>query len=348
MPDSNKIIVSWLAVVCATIFTMIVVGGITRLTGSGLSMVEWRPIMGTLPPLNAAEWQLAFEAYQQYPQYQLENHHMDLAAFKSIFYWEYGHRLLGRLIGLIYFVPFVLLWASGQIKKPLVPKLLLGLALGGLQGLMGWYMVKSGLVDMPRVSHFRLAAHLLLALSIFAYLFWLILHLIEIKRESFVANGIKPLIYGFAVCLGLQLTWGAFTAGSHAGIGYNTFPLMNDQWIAEAVFSMEPWWLSLFESTATIQFVHRWLGALVLILVAIIWIRSLIGDSRQVRWAASMVFFATLVQFGLGVFTLIHIVPIGLASLHQAWACVLLLSAVYLVYVVRKPIESIDLVRATP
>lgn len=348
MPDSNKIVVSWLAVVCTTIFAMIVVGGITRLTDSGLSMVEWRPIMGTLPPLNAAEWQTAFEAYQQYPEYQQENQHMDLAAFKPIFYWEYGHRLLGRLIGLIYFVPFVLLWVAGRIKKPLVPKLLLGLILGGLQGLMGWYMVKSGLVDIPRVSHFRLAAHLLLALSILSYLFWLILHLIEVKRVSIGANGIKPLIYGFVVCLGLQLTWGAFTAGSHAGLGYNTFPLMNDQWVAEAVFSMQPWWLSVFESTATIQFVHRWLGALVLILAAIIWFRSLTAQSRQFRWAVSLVFFATLVQFGLGVFTLIYVIPIELASLHQAWACVLLLSVVYLVYIVRAPSDSMDLGRATP
>ena len=356
MSDSNKMIASWLAVVCATIFTMIVVGGITRLTESGLSMVDWQPIMGVVPPMNAEEWQAEFEAYQQFPEYQKKNQHMDLEAFKSIFYWEYGHRMLGRLIGLIYFVPFVVFWALGRIPKPFLPKLLIGLALGGLQGLMGWYMVKSGLVDLPRVSHFRLAAHLMLAMFILVYLYWLMLQLLQVKRvqverEPLATNGTQVLIpqvliYSFAVCLALQLTWGAFTACSHAGLGYNTFPLMNDQWIADAVFAMQPLWLSFFESTATIQFVHRWLGMLVLILIAIIWLRAQLGQSQLLRRTTSLVLAATLIQFGIGVYTLVNIIPIWAASLHQAWACVVALSTVHLLYIVRQSDSAADLASA--
>jgi len=337
MPDSRKYIASWLAVVCFAVFTMIVVGGITRLTDSGLSMVEWRPIMGILPPTNADEWQRTFDAYKQYPEYQKLNRHMDLDGFKTIFYWEYVHRLLGRLIGVIYFVPFLLFWLLGKIERPMLPKLMIGLFLGGMQGLMGWYMVKSGLVDMPRVSHYRLAAHLLLAMTILAYLFWLLLGLLETRRASTVPLSFKALVYGFSACLVIQLTWGGFTAGSHAGLGYNTFPRMNDQWIADAVFAMQPWWLNLFESNATVQFVHRWVGALVLLLVVALWVQAMAGLSRQLKIASSFVLIATLVQFGIGVATLLYFVPIGIASLHQAWACVVLVGTVYLVYCIAAP-----------
>jgi cytochrome c oxidase assembly protein subunit 15 len=341
MPDSRKIIASWLAVVCFAVFTMIVVGGITRLTDSGLSMVEWRPIMGVLPPTNTDEWQEAFDAYQQYPEYQKQNRHMDLDGFKSIFYWEYAHRLLGRLIGLIYFVPFLVFWLRGRIEPPMLPKLMIGLFLGAMQGLMGWYMVKSGLIDLPRVSHYRLAAHLLLAMSILAYLFWLVLGLLEFRREKQVSVGVKALVHVFAVCLVIQFAWGAFTAGSHAGLGYNTFPQMNGQWIADAVFTMQPWWLNLFESNATVQFVHRWVGALVLLLITTLWIQALRGQSRQLKLVASFVMVTTFVQFGIGVMTLLHVVPLGLASLHQGWACVVLLGTVYMVYSVARPLPDV-------
>jgi cytochrome c oxidase assembly protein subunit 15 len=342
MTNSNKYIAGWLTIMCATIFTMIVVGGITRLTDSGLSMVDWRPIMGVLPPLNAAEWQSAFNAYQQYPEYKLENLHMDLAGFKTIFYWEYGHRVLGRFIGILYFIPLLTFFLLGRIDKPLLPKLLFGLALGGMQGLMGWYMVKSGLIDMPRVSHYRLAAHLMLAMSILAYLFWLTLGLLKIERISGVKRGLKAVVYAFAVCLVVQLTWGAFTAGSDAGVGYNTYPKMNEQWVADAVFAMQPLWLNLFENTAAMQFVHRWVGAALLLLGVVGWVMAMTGQSRRVKLAASATLAATLVQFGIGVLTLIHVIPLGLASLHQAWACVVLLSTVYLIYVVQHPRKTVD------
>jgi cytochrome c oxidase assembly protein subunit 15 len=337
MTDSNKYIAGWLAIVCATIFAMIVVGGITRLTDSGLSMVEWRPIMGALPPSNSDEWQSAFDAYQQYPEYKLENRDMDLAGFKTIFYWEYGHRVLGRFIGILYFFPLLAFFLLGRIDKPLMPKLLFGLVLGGMQGLMGWYMVKSGLVDMPRVSHYRLAAHLMLAMSILAYLFWLTLGLLQVERARGAGAGLKAVVHAFAFFLLIQLIWGAFTAGSHAGLGYNTYPRMNELWIADAVFAMQPWWLNLFESTATVQFVHRWVGAALLLLGSVGWVMAMAGPSRRVKLAASATLAATLIQFGIGVLTLIHVIPLGLASLHQAWACVVLLSTVYLIYVVRGP-----------
>mgnify|MGYP001188002976 FL=1 len=182
MPKSNRAVIIWLIAVCFTIFSMVVVGGITRLTESGLSMVDWNPVVGIVPPLNESEWEQAFEVYKNYPQYQKVNTGMSLDDFKEIYYWEYGHRVLGRLIGIIYFVPFVLFLMLGKIEKPMVPKLWIGLVLGSLQGVLGWYMVKSGLVDIPRVSHYRLAAHLMLALLILGYLSWFVLTLYKINR----------------------------------------------------------------------------------------------------------------------------------------------------------------------
>lgn len=328
---SNRAQIAWLAIVCATIFAMIVVGGVTRLTESGLSMVDWQPLIGIVPPLNEADWQAAFDAYKEYPQYQQVNSHMGLAGFKEIFYWEYGHRVLGRLIGVVFFVPFVVFWLMGKIEARMMPKLLVALGLGALQGLLGWYMVKSGLIDIPRVSHYRLAAHLLLAMFIFCYLYWLILDLMSAKRVG-SPPAFRRLVYVLAGVATLQILYGAFTAGIRAGYGYNTFPLMYDKFMADAVFYMSPWWINLFESSATIQFIHRWLAALLLVLAFAVWLLSLWSDVR-LQWAAAAVSIAVLVQFTLGVLTLINIVPIGLASLHQAWACVLLLTLVYLLYV---------------
>jgi cytochrome c oxidase assembly protein subunit 15 len=329
-------VIIWLGVVCAMVALMIVVGGITRLTESGLSMVDWRPIMGTLPPLSDTEWQSVFQAYQQFPEYKLNNQHMTLEGFKTIFYWEYGHRVLGRLIGLAYFLPFMAFLLLGKVRGTLRIKLVVGLVLGGLQGLMGWYMVKSGLVDIPRVSHYRLAAHLLLAMLILAYLYWLILE-IQQKTVNFVNSRLfSNLMYAFTGVLVLQILYGAFTAGSRAGYGYNTFPLMNGSLIAEAVFYLDPWWINLFESTATIQFLHRWFGALLFIFAGLVYLVSLANiELRVVRKYTSVLMGVVIAQFLLGVLTLINIVPIGLASLHQFGACVLLVVTVRLLYLVR-------------
>ncbi len=333
MNKSNAVVATWLAIVCATVFAMIVVGGVTRLTGSGLSMVDWQPIMGVIPPLNEAEWQEAFDAYKQYPEYLQVNRGMALDEFKSIFFWEYSHRVLGRLIGVMFFFPLVIFWALGRIESRFKLKLVMALALGGMQGLLGWYMVKRGLIDIPRVSHFRLASHLLLAMFIFSFLAWLVLDLRGTRRVS-VSIGYRRFILVFSSLLLLQILYGAFTAGLRAGFGYNTFPLMNGQFMADAVFFMQPWWLNLFESGATVQFVHRWLGALVVILAFAGWLMSR-RFGGAAKWAAVLVLSTILIQFGIGVLTLLHVVPVGLGSLHQGWACIVLLAMVHQLYITR-------------
>jgi heme a synthase len=341
MNSANKTVSAWLIVVCITIFLMIVVGGVTRLTHSGLSMVDWKPIMGFIPPIGETEWQATFEAYKKFPEYLLVNKGMDLAEFKSIFYWEYAHRVLGRSIGVIFFVPMILLWRMGKIEKPMMPKLIVGLILGGLQGLMGWYMVMSGLVDIPRVSHYRLAAHLSLALIILSYLFWLILDLHKTSRFQ-VPVAFKTLSMLILCLVSLQIVYGAFTAGLRAGLGYNTFPLMDGNLIAEAATMMAPMWLNFFENGAMIQFVHRLLGTLLLLVVA-----AVLGMSIQrklqapVVWTIAMLVTVVFVQYVLGILTLINYVPVSLGSIHQAVACVVLLGAVYLVYIARD--SAVDL-----
>jgi cytochrome c oxidase assembly protein subunit 15 len=334
MSTDNKIVTGWLAVVCLTIFMMIVVGGVTRLTHSGLSIVDWKPIMGFIPPIGEVEWQDTFEAYKQYPEYKQVNKGMDLSEFKGIFYWEYGHRVLGRSIGLIFFLPFMALLLMRKIERELVPKLIVALVLGGLQGLMGWYMVMSGLVDMPRVSHYRLAAHLVLALIILSYLYWIILDLRRTSKVN-VPPGLKLLCTAILGVTFLQITYGAFTAGLRAGLGFNTYPLMDGELIASAATMMTPFWLNLFENGAMVQFLHRWIGALLLMLVVVLLGLSIAGNSpRQLKVACGSLVAITLVQFLLGVFTLLNYVPIALASAHQAVACVVLLVSIYLVYIV--------------
>lgn len=333
----ERAVVIWLLVVCLTIFAMIVVGGVTRLTHSGLSMVEWQPILGTIPPLTEVEWQATFDLYKQYPEYLTVNRGMTLAAFKSIFYWEYGHRVLGRLIGLIFFLPFVIFFVQKRFDTGMKTKMTVAFVLGGLQGLMGWYMVKSGLVDEPRVSHYRLAAHLGFALFLLAYLFWVVLEIISRHLPSMQRTvnsvALTRLVWLFMMVLIVQIVYGAFTAGLKAGFGYNTFPLMNDQWIADAVGMMTPLWLNLFESNATVQFIHRWLGIGVTFLAIGIWIYGIKKPllTRQ-RWGLHVLLSVVLVQFVLGIVTLIYAVPISLASLHQAGACLLLLATVYVIF----------------
>ena len=334
--QSHNAIIIWLTMVCAMVVLMVVVGGITRLTGSGLSMVDWRPIMGVLPPISEVEWNTVFLAYQQFPEFQQINKSITLEEFKGIFYWEYGHRVLGRLIGLAFFLPFLAFVIMGKVRGSLAIKLSIGLFLGGLQGLMGWYMVKGGLVDIPRVSHYRLAAHLLLAMLILCYLCWLIFELREKQSRVFCSPLFSKLVYGLAGASVLQILYGAFTAGSRAGYGYNTYPLMNESWIAEAVFYLDPWWLNLFENTATIQFMHRWLGALVLLLALAVFFVSYLDDAlKDLRKYTMTLMVVISAQFLLGVFTLVQVVPIGLASMHQFGACVLLIALVRTLYIVK-------------
>ena len=333
MNADNRNLVVWLSCVCVVIYLMIVVGGVTRLTQSGLSMVDWKPIMGVIPPITLTEWEQAFEAYKQYPEFQKINQDMNLEQFKGIFYWEFGHRLLGRIIGLVYFIPFMIFLALGRIEKRWKPQLWIAFVLGGLQGLMGWYMVKSGLVDIPHVSHFRLAAHLLLAILILAVLFWLILDLLGVKHIQ-VSGRVQKASVFILLLLALQLLLGAFTAGLDAGHGFNTYPLMHGQWLADAAVMIEPLWRNFIENGVMIQFMHRWLGAFLLIGV----IGLAIATARNGMLFPAMVLVGiTAIQFGLGVATLMLRVPVVLGSLHQAVACLMVLVLVYLVYVSRSP-----------
>ena len=333
MPKSNRAVIIWLIAVCFTIFSMVVVGGITRLTESGLSMVDWNPVVGIVPPLNESEWEQAFEVYKNYPQYQKVNTGMSLDDFKEIYYWEYGHRVLGRLIGIIYFVPFVLFLMLGKIEKPMVPKLWIGLVLGSLQGVLGWYMVKSGLVDIPRVSHYRLAAHLMLALLILGDLSWLVLTLYKINRVE-MTDLFRTLTYTLVPILLLQILYGAFVAGSRAGFGYNTFPLMNGEFLPEMAMQLTPFWLNLLDNNTMLQFLHRWIGVLVMAITSVLFILAWRSGCSSVKRLTSLLMIVVLGQFLLGVLTLINIIPIGLASLHQAGACIVLIVMVWLVYIV--------------
>ncbi len=326
-------LVIWLAVVCLVVYLMIVVGGVTRLTQSGLSMVDWRPIMGVVPPLTTEDWQQTFDAYKQYPEYQKINKGMSLGEFKQIFYWEYGHRVLGRMIGMIYFLPFVVFLAMGRVEKRWQPRLWIAFTLGGLQGLMGWYMVKSGLVDVPYVSHYRLAAHLMLAMLILAFLFWLILDMLAVKKPEVSASQSSMSMW-LLILLVVQLVLGAFTAGLDAGYGFNTWPLMHGQFLADAALMMSPFWLNFVENGVMIQFVHRWLGAL--LVLGILWFAF--KSRGTALFGATMILVGvTLVQFLLGVTTLLYRVPVVLGSLHQAVACLMLLALVYCVYLSRRP-----------
>ncbi|MFT5171653.1 MAG: cytochrome c oxidase assembly protein subunit 15, partial [Candidatus Marinamargulisbacteria bacterium] len=262
-------ITAWLGTLSIMILVMIVIGGITRLTHSGLSMVQWKPIMGSLPPLSTEAWEKAFSLYKQFPEFKIHNTLMTLSGFKKIFFWEYFHRLWGRLIGLVLILPFFFFLARKTITKSLTLKLLALLALGGLQGFAGWYMVKSGLSDNPEVSHFRLATHLNLALTALSYTGWIIIDLNgnkipKIKRLN--TKGIRFSIAAIIGMLGIQITYGAFVAGLKAGFFLNTFPKMGADWIPEMAFSTQPFWLNFFTNPFMIQFCHRWLGFAILVL----------------------------------------------------------------------------------
>ncbi len=340
MTSRNRILVNWLVIVCATVYLMIVVGGITRLTQSGLSMVDWQPVMGVMPPLGDADWQDAFEAYQQYPEYQKLNQGMSLEAFKSIFYWEYGHRLLGRILGVIFLVPFAILLAMGRIERRWVPRLWLVFALGGIQGLAGWYMVKSGLVDVPEVSHYRLALHLLLALCIMVYLLWLIFDIGGLAKQRVrISEHFPQLVVMLAALLMLQIIVGAFAAGLKAGHGFNTYPLMQGQWLADAALMMTPSWMNFVENGVMIQFIHRWLGAV--LVVTVLWLAFWAMRLGALVKPGLSLLAITLVQFILGVLTLIFYVPVVLGSLHQLLGTLMVLVTTYLLYLTRPAAQRV-------
>lgn len=306
----------WLIVVAGMIFFMIVIGALTRLTESGLSMVEWRPVTGWLPPLSDAAWQAELKKYLASPQGRIVNRDFTVLEFQEIFWLEYIHRVWGRLIGLAFALPLAWFWWRGALNAYLKPRLLALLVLGGLQGAMGWAMVASGLVDRPSVSHYRLAAHLFLAIVIYAYTVWLILELTPraIHRDDPKVARKATALIGFLLVV---LVWGAFMAGLRAGTAHSTFPTMSGYWIPPGLFDLSPAWINLFENGTTIQFVHRWLAKLLVLGVLIMAWRA---PRSETLAAAAMALF----QLGLGIATILSGVSIPIATLHQAGAVLLL------------------------
>lgn len=323
--QDKKYIRRWYWSGAILVFAILIIGGITRLTGSGLSMTDWKPIMGSIPPITEAQWEEAFEQYKQFPEYQVLNRGMSMAEFQFIFFWEYLHRMAARLLGLVFIIPFLWFFAKKKFDKKQLKRSLLLLALGVSQGLMGWYMVMSGLIDIPAVSHYRLAAHLTLAFIIFGACLWFALDL----RDSHPDPGqdtseLHKWLYLFGGLLILQIIWGAFVAGLNAGHIYNTFPKMFQYWFPPELWISEPLLINFVENIVTVQWVHRVVGTLLALIVIIIWIRSyqLKTSFSTKMWSLSL-FTVVLVQYLIGVFTLLLHVPIWLGVLHQAVAMIL-------------------------
>jgi len=326
----------WLLALIAMVFVMIILGGLTRLTGSGLSMVDWRPITGWLPPLNEAEWGAVFDLYKQIPQYQEVNADMTVEGFKSIFWLEYVHRLWGRLLGFAFLLPFLFFVFRRVITARMAPWLILMFVLGGAQGVLGWFMVKSGFSVRTDVSQYRLVAHLLAAMVIYAYMLWVALSLMRGAgrwRADPGQAGLTWFTVAVAAWIVLTMTSGGFVAGLDAGLAYNTFPTMDGQLVPDGLFLKSPAWVNLFENITLVQFNHRLLAEAAIILVAIAWIW---GRRRLPAGRARLVFnlfgLMGLAQFALGIATLLLVVPVPLASAHQGGAFVLLALAIWAVH----------------
>ena len=316
---------NWLFFVCFLIFSMVVVGGITRLTESGLSMVNWHPIMGAIPPLSEAAWLREFADYQQSPQYKLTNSGMTLAAFKGIYWWEWGHRLLGRLIGLVFFIPLVWFWMRKQIPKGFKGRLLFLLLLGAAQGFLGWYMVQSGLIDEPRVSHLRLTAHLSLALFILGLAYWTALEL-RPTVHTHSTKLIKRLTHLLALLVVLQLLLGGLVAGLKAGYIYNTWPLMGDGFVPTYLFDIEPWYVSLINSATTTQFFHRMTAYLIACLVILLWVIVMRAKaSPHIKRATFLLVVCIAGQIFIGVVMLLKEIPVVWGAAHQAGGVIVLM-----------------------
>ena len=321
----------WLLACCAMIFGMVLLGGITRLTGSGLSIMEWRPILGVIPPTTEAEWNRVFALYRQIAEYKHVNAGMDLAAFQGIFWWEYLHRLWGRLIGVAFLLPFLWFLVRGQIRRRFVPRLVALFALGGLQGFVGWFMVASGFEDRVDVSQYRLVLHLGLALLIYACMLWSALDLLQPARHAGAAAG-DLVRHGLVLlaAIALEIGLGGLVAGLHGGLIDNNFPFMGDRLIAPGLFAAEPWWSNVTENPETAQFLHRLCALLVAVLVAALaWRVGRRDLPRSLALRAYALAAALIAQIGLGIATLVLAVPVPLAVTHQAGAIVLLSLALF-------------------
>jgi heme a synthase len=323
--SDRRAVAAWLLVCAGLVFLIVVVGGVTRLTRSGLSIVEWQPLIGIIPPLSEADWQALFAKYQETPEYKLVNFGMGLEGFKGIFWWEYIHRLLARGIGLVFLLPFLYFLIKKKLDTPLAWKLGGIFVLGAAQGAMGWLMVKSGLIDDPKVSPFRLTIHLGLALVIFAAQFWLALGLLWPRRHRPVERfaGALPLII-FAMALS-----GGMVAGLRAGYAYPTFPLMNGHFMPPEILMLEPWWMNFSYNMATVQFVHRGFFWLLAVLIPLAWWRY------RAAPAAHALMAAFVLQATLGIATLLTGIPVVLGTAHQGGAVLLLAAALWTAHAAR-------------
>jgi heme a synthase len=339
--------VAWLFTCCAMIFLMVVVGGITRLTLSGLSITEWKPVIGVIPPLSLADWAAEFTKYKQVPEYQAVHYAISLAEFKSLYYWEYFHRLLGRLIGLAFAVPFAWFLVRGLLPRRLILQLAGILLLGFAQGGLGWYMVESGLVDRVEVSQYRLVAHLALALAIYSAILWIALGIVRGTRsplpnhppqvgEGRVGSAWRRGAEATLALVALTIAAGGFVAGTRAGLTYNTFPLMDGGLVPAGYDQLHPFYMNWFENIAAVQFDHRVLAMASFAVVLSVWVAGLRSRlPNPARTALHILLAATALQVTLGISTLILVVPIPLAAAHQAGALVLLTAAIFLRHTLR-------------
>ena len=314
----RRIVAAWLFLCAALVFAVVVVGGVTRLTRSGLSIVEWQPLVGVLPPLSQADWEALFARYRETPEFRLVNFGMTLEGFKGIFWWEYVHRLLARGIGLVFLLPYLYFLLKRKLQKALAWKLAGIFLLGALQGAMGWLMVKSGLIDDPKVNPVRLSLHLGLALAIFSAELWLAMDLL-FPRQSHsgkLAGALPAVIFAMALS-------GGMVAGLRAGYAYNTFPLMNGQLVPPEVLMLEPWWQNFLYNMATVQLVHRAFFWLLCLLIPLAWWRT------RHTLAGNALLAAFVLQAVLGISTLLAGVPVGLGAAHQGGAVLLLAAALW-------------------
>ncbi len=343
---ARRAIRAWLAVLFVLVLAMIVVGGATRLTGSGLSITEWKPVTGAIPPMNAADWQSEFDLYRQIPQYQELNRGMSLSEFQYIYWWEWGHRLLGRVVGLVWALGFVFFWATSRIPTGWTPRLLGLGALGGLQGAIGWWMVSSGLNEgMLRVASYRLATHLGIAFLILGLITWYVLQLSRSEAELLRSRraGEAKL---FSMSTGLmhltfvQILLGALVAGIDAGRTYTGWPTMGGEWIPAAIWDGTLGWRNFFENPALVQFIHRMTGYLLAIFAVVVWLRARRSPHPVTRGAFSVMIVALAAQIGLGILNVIHASPLHLALAHQFGAVVLFAMILRARHHARYPFET--------
>ena len=326
-PHAHPAVATWLFVCCGAVAAMVLIGGITRLTDSGLSIAEWRPLMGALPPLSDAEWDRVFALYRETSEYRLQNAGMTLAGFKTIFWWEYLHRLWGRLIGVIFVVPLAWFALRGRLDRGLGLRLLGIFALGGLQGLIGWWMVASGLVDRVDVSPYRLAVHLGVAFLIYALLFWTALGLVSSRTQAAPPERVRRLAWAALAMVSVTVMAGALVAGTKAGLIYNTFPLMGGQLVPPDYAALQPFLLNVFENPAAVQFNHRLVAISTVVFLGVFW--WITRRDPALARPATVMFALGCLQAAIGIWTVLLVVPLPLGVAHQAGALALLTAALW-------------------